>query len=130
MPIPMVSSVPGSCCLQSVVALGQLVLVPLPVRLPQQPCCCATQVVHPLSVSHNKLGDLEYGLGNVQAAVAEYQQGLTIREEALQQSQHSSPSQHLDVAVSIIKVADACQVTGAYCHLSRQFPLSGLHLRY
>ena len=67
-----------------------------------------------MSVSHNKLGDLEYGLGNVQAAVAEYRQGLAIREQALQHSQQPSPSQQLDVAVSIIKVADACQVTIKY----------------
>lgn len=72
-------------------------------------------MVHPLSVSHNKLGDLEYGLGDVQAAVAEYRQGLDIREQALQHSRHPSPSQQLDVAVSIIKVADASQVSGACC---------------
>ena len=85
-------------------------------------------MVHPLSVSHNKLGDLEYGLGNVQAAVGEYQQGLAIREQALQHSQQPSPSQQLDVAVSVIKVADACQVTGAHCQLMRQLVLSRLLL--
>lgn len=71
-------------------------------------------MVHPLSVSHNKLGDLEYGLGNVEAAVAQYRQGLSIREHAVQHSQQHGqdpgPGQQLDVAVSIIKVADACQV--------------------
>ena len=68
------------------------------------------QVVHPLSVSYNKLGDLEYGLGNVQAAVSWYRQGLDVREQALQHGHHQEAGQQLDVAVSIIKVADACQV--------------------
>ena len=64
-----------------------------------------------MAVSHNKLGDLAYGQGDLRAALAHYQQGLAVREEALQHPNHpSDPSQHLDLAVSIIKVADACQV--------------------
>ena len=61
-------------------------------------------------VSYNKLGDLEYGLGNVEAAVNWYKHGLCIREEAVQGSQLAGPSARLDVAISTIKVADACQV--------------------
>lgn len=68
------------------------------------------QVVHPLSVSYNKLGDLEYALGSVQAAVSWYRQGLSVREQALQHGQHQEAGLQLDVAVSTIKVADACQV--------------------
>ena len=70
----------------------------------------ATQVVHPLSVSYNKLGDLEYGQGHVQAAVDQYRQGLAVRQQALQHSDQQGAAQQLDVAVSTIKVADACQV--------------------
>lgn len=69
------------------------------------------QVVHALAVSHNKLGDLAYGQGDLQGAVAHYRQGLEVREQALHQPTHPpGPVQHLDAAVSIIKVADACQV--------------------
>ncbi|DBB18148.1 TPA: hypothetical protein ACH3X3_003122 [Trebouxia sp. C0006] len=68
------------------------------------------EVKQPLSVSYNKLGDLEYGLGNVEAAVNWYKQGLCIREEAVQGNERAGPSEQLDVAVSTIKVADACQV--------------------
>ena len=72
------------------------------------------QITHPLSVSYNKLGDLEYGLGNVEAAEGWYQKGLTVRQQTLS-SQQPEPSQQLDVSVSMIKVADANQV----CHSIR-----------
>lgn len=65
-------------------------------------------------MSYNKLGDLEYGAGNVGAGLRWYQQGLAVREQALSSSQHAGPSEQLDVAVSIIKVADACQVMVAF----------------
>ncbi len=78
----------------------------------------SVQVKQPLSVSYNKLGDLEYGLGNVEAAVNWYKQGLCIREEAVQGSQLAGPSEQLDVAVSTIKVADACQVRLFCCQQS------------
>ena len=68
------------------------------------------QVVHPLSVSYNKLGDLEYGMGNVEAAVGWYKHSLCLREQAVQDSKNVGASEQLDVAVSTIKVADACQV--------------------
>ncbi len=78
----------------------------------------SVQVKQSMSVSYNKLGDLEYGLGNVEAAVDWYKQGLCIREEAVQGSQLAGPSEQLDVAVSTIKVADACQVRLSWCQHS------------
>lgn len=71
------------------------------------------QITHPLSVSMNKLGDMEYSLGNVEAAEEWYQKGLAVRQQALSSSQQPQPSQQLDVAVSMIKVADANQVCSA-----------------
>lgn len=73
-------------------------------------CRVRVQITHPLSVSYNKLGDLEYGLGNVEAAEGWYQKGLAVRQQALGSRQKSDPNQQLDVAVSMIKVADANQV--------------------
>ena len=63
-----------------------------------------------MSVSYNKLGDLEYGLGKVEAAKGWYQKGLVVRQQALSSQQTAQASQHLDVAVSMIKVADTNQV--------------------
>lgn len=79
------------------------------------------EVKQPLSVSYNKLGDLEYGLGNVEAAMNWYKQGLCIREEAVQGSQLAGPSEQLDVAVSTIKVADACQALGREDEANQSF---------
>ncbi|KAL0034657.1 hypothetical protein WJX77_001447 [Trebouxia sp. C0004] len=79
------------------------------------------EVKQPLSVSYNKLGDLEYGLGNVEAAVNWYKQGLCIREGAVQGSQLAGPSEQLDVAVSTIKVADACQALGREDEANQSF---------
>ncbi len=72
--------------------------------------CLLLQIIHPLSVSYNKLGDLEYGMGNIEAGVKWYKQGLALREESVTRSSHAGPGEQLDVAVSTIKVADACQV--------------------
>ncbi|KAL3148158.1 hypothetical protein ABBQ38_014440 [Trebouxia sp. C0009 RCD-2024] len=80
------------------------------------------EVVHPLAVSHNKLGDLAYGQGDLQTALAQYQQGLAVREQALHHPTHPpGPGQYLDVAVSNIKVADACQALGQQEEASRMF---------
>ena len=67
-------------------------------------------MVQPLSVSYNKLGDLEYGMGNVKDAVSWYKHSLSLREQAVQDTKLAGASEQLDVAVSTIKVADACQV--------------------
>ena len=79
-------------------------------RSPATLICLLLQITHPLSVSYNKLGDLEYGLGKVEAAEGWYQKGLAVRQQALSSQQTAQPSQQLDVAVSMIKVADAHQV--------------------
>lgn len=73
------------------------------------------QITHPLSVTYNKLGDLEYGLGNVEAAEGWYQQGLSVRQGALDSTLTPEASQQLDVVVSMIKVADANQVCNRMC---------------
>ncbi|KAL3533944.1 hypothetical protein ACH5RR_007465 [Cinchona calisaya] len=63
------------------------------------------EVTHTLSVSLNKIGDLKYYDGDLQAARSYYFQALDVRQKAIKH--HSSvPSQILDVAVSIAKVAD------------------------
>ena len=49
-------------------------------------------------------------MGNVEAAVGWYKHSLSLREQAVQDSKHAGASEQLDVAVSTIKVADACQV--------------------
>ncbi|KAK3010104.1 hypothetical protein RJ639_012444 [Escallonia herrerae] len=63
------------------------------------------EIKHTLSVSLNKIGDLKYYDGDLQAARSYYSQGLNVRRNAIKH--HSSvPSQILDVAVSLAKVAD------------------------
>ncbi|CAH9068219.1 unnamed protein product [Cuscuta epithymum] len=62
------------------------------------------EITHTLSVSLNKIGDLKYYGEDLQAARAYYFQALDIRRNAIRQ--HSLPSQIIDVAVSLAKVAD------------------------
>ncbi|KAL3534155.1 hypothetical protein ACH5RR_002616 [Cinchona calisaya] len=63
------------------------------------------EVTHTLSVSLNKIGDLKYYDGDLQAARSYYFQALEVRRNAIKH--HSSvPSQILDVAISLAKVAD------------------------
>ncbi|XP_052173426.1 protein NCA1 isoform X2 [Diospyros lotus] len=64
------------------------------------------EVIHTLSVSLNKIGDLKYYDGDLEAARSYYLQCLNIRRDAAK-NRSSSPSQILDVAVSLAKVADA-----------------------
>ncbi|KAL3632422.1 hypothetical protein CASFOL_025406 [Castilleja foliolosa] len=64
-----------------------------------------SEITHTLSVSLNKIGDLKYYEGDLQAARSYYFQALDVRRNAM--SHHSGvPSQVIDVAVSIAKVAD------------------------
>nr|XP_027069059.1 protein NCA1 [Coffea arabica]XP_027069060.1 protein NCA1 [Coffea arabica]XP_027069061.1 protein NCA1 [Coffea arabica] len=64
------------------------------------------EVTHTLSVSLNKIGDLKYYDGDLQAARSYYFQALDVRRDAIKR--HSSiPSQILDIAISLAKVADA-----------------------
>ncbi|KAJ7949430.1 E3 ubiquitin-protein ligase CHFR [Quillaja saponaria] len=63
------------------------------------------EIIHTLSVSLNKIGDLKYYDGDLQAARSYYSQALDVRRDAIKQ--HSKvPSQILDVATSLAKVAD------------------------
>ncbi|KAG5555521.1 hypothetical protein RHGRI_006238 [Rhododendron griersonianum] len=63
------------------------------------------QIIHTLSVSLNKVGDLKYYDEDLQGARSYYFQSLNVRRDAIK-SHPSSPSQILDVAVSLAKVAD------------------------
>ncbi|KAG5555520.1 hypothetical protein RHGRI_006238 [Rhododendron griersonianum] len=63
------------------------------------------EIIHTLSVSLNKVGDLKYYDEDLQGARSYYFQSLNVRRDAIK-SHPSSPSQILDVAVSLAKVAD------------------------
>lgn len=69
------------------------------------------EIIHTLSVSLNKIGDLKYYGGDLQAARSYYVQSLNVRRDAVKR--HSNvPSQVLDVAVSLAKVADVDRSIG------------------
>ncbi|KAM7500262.1 hypothetical protein LguiA_024676 [Lonicera macranthoides] len=63
------------------------------------------EITHTLSVSLNKIGDLKYYGEDLEAARSYYFQALNVRRNAIK---HPScvPSQILDLAVSLVKVAD------------------------
>ncbi|CAA7402082.1 unnamed protein product [Spirodela intermedia] len=63
------------------------------------------EVVHTLSVSLNKIGDLKYYDADLQAARASYSQSLDLRRSAVKQHPNVL-SQVLDVAISLAKIAD------------------------
>ncbi|KAH7677594.1 Zinc finger RING/FYVE/PHD-type protein [Dioscorea alata] len=63
------------------------------------------ELVHTLSVSLNKIGDLKYYDGDLQSARSYYIRSLDVRREAAKQNSNVS-SQIIDVAVSLAKVAD------------------------
>ncbi|KAG9132981.1 hypothetical protein Leryth_015357 [Lithospermum erythrorhizon] len=62
------------------------------------------EVTHTLSVSLNKIGDLKYYAEDLEAARSYYLQALDVRKDAM--NHQAAPSQILDVAVSLAKVAD------------------------
>lgn len=63
------------------------------------------EVAHTLSVSLNKIGDLKYYDGDLTAARSYYSRSLDVRRDV--SKDHSNvPSQVVDVAVSLAKVAD------------------------
>ncbi|KAH9686766.1 protein NCA1 [Citrus sinensis] len=69
------------------------------------------EIIHTLSVSLNKIGDLKYYGGDLQAARSYYVRSLNVRRDAVKR--HSNvPSQVLDVAVSLAKVADVDRSIG------------------
>ncbi|KAG8371844.1 hypothetical protein BUALT_Bualt12G0005300 [Buddleja alternifolia] len=63
------------------------------------------EITHTLSVSLNKIGDLKYYEGDLQAARSYYFQALDVRRSAINH-QSTVPSQVIDVAISLAKVAD------------------------
>ncbi|WVY99984.1 hypothetical protein V8G54_026054 [Vigna mungo] len=63
------------------------------------------EITHTLSVSLNKIGDLKYYDGDLQAARSYYFKSLDVRRDVVNQNS-KVPSQVLDVAVSLAKVAD------------------------
>ncbi|KAK7259679.1 hypothetical protein RIF29_25292 [Crotalaria pallida] len=64
------------------------------------------EIAHTLSVSLNKIGDLKYYDGDLQAARSYYYQSLNVRRDVIKHTSNVQ-SQVLDVAVSLAKVADA-----------------------
>jgi hypothetical protein len=62
------------------------------------------EITHTLSVSLNKIGDLKYA-EDLQAARSYYCRALDVRRDAMKH-RPDAPSQILDVAVSLAKVAD------------------------
>ncbi|XP_030534553.2 protein NCA1 [Rhodamnia argentea] len=69
------------------------------------------EITHTLSVSLNKIGDLKYYDGDLQAARSYYERSLNVRRDAAKHSP-DVPSQILDVAVSLAKVADVDRSLG------------------
>lgn len=69
------------------------------------------EISHTLSVSLNKIGDLKYYDGDLQAARSYYFRSLNVRRDAVK-CHPNVPSQILDVAVSLAKVADADRSLG------------------
>ncbi|KAJ4972526.1 hypothetical protein NE237_005700 [Protea cynaroides] len=63
------------------------------------------EVTHTLSVSLNKIGDLKYYDGDLQDSRSYYSRSLDVRRNAIK-DRSDVPSQTLDVAVSLAKVAD------------------------
>jgi len=68
------------------------------------------QVKHALSVSLNKLGDLQHWRGDVGDAWRCYEEALSLRRELAQSAnEESGVAMQLDLVVSLIKVANAKQ---------------------
>ncbi|KAL5735260.1 hypothetical protein ACOSP7_033121 [Xanthoceras sorbifolium] len=63
------------------------------------------EITHTLSVSLNKIGDLKYYDGELEAARSYYFRSLNVRRDAIKH-RSNVPSQVLDVAVSLAKLAD------------------------
>ncbi|GAB2277716.1 hypothetical protein Dimus_012419 [Dionaea muscipula] len=63
------------------------------------------EITHTLSVSLNKIGDLKYYDGDLQASRSHYLRSLNVRRDAMK-SHPNVPSLVLDVVVSLAKVAD------------------------
>ena len=78
--------------------------------LPPSSTSDGLQVKHALSVSLNKLGDLQHWRGGVRDACHCYQAALSLRRELAQSAnEERGVGMQLDLAVSLIKVANAEQ---------------------
>ncbi|KAG0450483.1 hypothetical protein HPP92_026712 [Vanilla planifolia] len=69
------------------------------------------ELVHTLSVSLNKIGDLKYYARNLESARSHYSRALDVRREAIKEKSNVS-SQIIDLAVSLAKVADVDRSLG------------------
>ncbi|KAJ7568228.1 hypothetical protein O6H91_01G024200 [Diphasiastrum complanatum] len=92
------------------------------------------EVIHALSVSLNKLGDLKYYAEQFSSARDLYKRALDIRKNAIKDYQVLSP-QILDVAISLTKVADVDRSMGKEALAIEGFQealktLEGLSLQY
>ncbi|KAL4203110.1 hypothetical protein AMTRI_Chr01g126260 [Amborella trichopoda] len=74
-------------------------------------CSQLGAVVHTLSVSLNKIGDLKYYDGDLSIARSYYSRSLEVRQNALKSHSNIS-SQMVDIAVSLAKVADVDRSLG------------------
>ncbi|XP_062092057.1 protein NCA1 [Humulus lupulus] len=69
------------------------------------------EITHTLSVSLNKIGDLKYYAGDLQATRSYYSRSLNVRRDAVK-DKPNVPSLILDIAVSLAKVADVDRSLG------------------
>ncbi|MBA0813591.1 hypothetical protein Gohar_027425 [Gossypium harknessii] len=69
------------------------------------------ETTHALSVSLNKIGDLKYYDGDLQAARSYYLRSLGVRRDVIKNNSGVA-SQVIDVAVSLAKVADVDRILG------------------
>ncbi len=71
------------------------------------------QVKHALSVSLNKLGDLQHWRGDVSTACRCYEDALALRRQLTEHVDgQSGISTGLDLVISLVKVADAKEALG------------------
>ncbi|KAL1079518.1 hypothetical protein V6Z11_D10G227300 [Gossypium hirsutum] len=69
------------------------------------------EITHALSVSLNKIGDLKYYDGDLQAARSYYLRSLGVRRDVIKNNSGVA-SQVIDIAVSLAKVADVDRILG------------------
>eukprot|EP00775_Hariotina_reticulata_P011077 gene11077-11233_t len=72
------------------------------------------EAAHTMSVSLNKLGDLKYMVQQLREAKKLYRQGLELRQLCCGplSAGQAGPAEQLELATSLIKVADACKALG------------------
>ncbi|TYG51250.1 hypothetical protein ES288_D10G243000v1 [Gossypium darwinii] len=70
------------------------------------------EITHALSVSLNKIGDLKYYDGDLQAARSDYLRLLGVRRDVIKNNSGVASQQVIDIAVSLAKVADVDRILG------------------